>query len=345
MIRRIFCIIIMCVCVVGICRAVETGEESLNGTDVCQVDSHSCAKNPNTGMDIYSCYGMTYSVSGVMSGTAGCLDREDMHDFIGDIGYSVESGSANWYNTYAGYSRVCLCEDSGCNKVVRVFPCGNGQNDDCATGYHWVSGTGCVRNSGCQNCSSSNWAVNGISTETMSEATCNSSTNYSCNKTTKYRCGANYYSAKGKSSATSIDDLGCTACPSGYTSPAGSTSVSACVTNSSGSQTCTPKSTCGSWSNKGSYEVRTCNRVLANCNQDKVYEYHCAAGYYAANSQTGGVASSANNLKCTRCPKIDNVQSKSSAGGVGKGVCCINPGDTGEDESGPFVIESTCCAS
>ena len=307
------------------------------GDGECWADNHGCY---NDGTIEGSCHGMEYSASGVMGATAGCLDRSGIDSYRGYI------TNTNWSNDYKQYNSFCFCsQDSMCiGTSVQVMPCGN-SDTDCATGYHWVSGTGCVQNSGCQNCSSSNWAVNGNTTETMSEATCNSSTNYNCNRITKYRCKANYYSATGKSSATVVTDLNCTACPNGKTSTAGSTSLNACTGGSSGSQTCTASENCGSWTKNGIYEVQSCNRVSTNCSKTTTSKYRCAAGYYAANTQSGGVSSNQNGLNCTRCPKIDNVQSKSNAGGVGKGACCINQGDEGEDDSGPFVIESKCCAS
>lgn len=324
MLRRIFYTIVMCVFVVGGCYAIENEEGFSNGGEGCQVDNHGCN---NDGTIENSCYGMSFSVSGVFSGTAGCMTRNDVEQT------GVYITNTNWGTAYKQYNSFCLCSQECSGGNVEVRPCGNG-DDACASGYHWVSGTGCVQNSGCQNCSSTSWAVTGNFVESMTEAVCNNGT---CNRTTKYRCAANYYSAAGKSSAPTPSELHCTACASGSTSSAGSTS---CVNNSTPTQqTCTK--TCYSWTSTGSFEIRRCD-----CGNAQTYEYRCGAGYYAGNAQSGGISDSgANVLKCTKCPKIDNVQSKSSAGSTGKSACCISPGDTGEDDSGPFVIESKCCAA
>jgi len=176
--------------------------------------------------------------------------------------------------------------------------------------------------------------------------------NCSTSTTFRYRCIADYYSASGLQYSTgSPSGLNCTKCPvrNGVqtTSNAGSTSVNNCTGGGSTPtpQTCTASETCSEvWNDSGSFQNRKCVRKLTDCSTVERYQYRCAAGYYAASGQTSGIEDSANNLNCTRCPKIDNVQSTSDPGGVGKSVCCLNSGDKGSDASGPFVIESRCCA-
>lgn len=160
----------------------------------------------------------------------------------------------------------------------------------------------------------------------------------------EYQCGPNRYSNNGKQRDVSLSALDCRSCPNGGTSSAGSTSVNNC-TGGSTTPTCTASSTCGGWVNKGKYETRSCTKTSTNCSTSSSSEYRCAAGYYANNSQSKSVSDDLGVLNCARCPKIDNVQSTSNAGGFGASSCCLKRGVTGEDSSGPFVIESDCCAS
>lgn len=84
-------------------------------------------------------------------------------------------------------------------------------------------------------CRSTTWSSASTGYEKRTNATCDEYTG-NCNKITEYRCAAGYYGS------SSNGRTGCTACPSGSTSSAGSTSRSSCCTSASSGSDAT-----GSW--------------------------------------------------------------------------------------------------
>ncbi len=335
-IKNIFIVFVSCICLFS--RFCSAGGDQVISEEV---DSNGCMSD--SGLT-YSCFDMETVVTGVMGGTAGCVERSGVPSALGS-GYTIVNGS--WSSAYPGYAKFCFCEGTDSTNVT-VMPCGTADSD-CVSGYHWDSNTGCVQDIGCNDCSSTGWGRYSDDKEKRVDANCDRSTG-NCNKTSYYRCAQNYYSGAGLSSTSSESSLNCISCPNGgTTSTAGSTSVNACTGGGSTptpvQPTCTPSTTCnGAWNNSGSFQNQSCVQTFTDCSKNTLYQYRCAAGYYAA-SGTTGIADSANSLNCTRCPKILNVQSTSNPGSVGKSACCISSGVTGNDGTGTFVIETTpCCA-
>ena len=77
----------------------------------------------------------------------------------------------------------------------------------------------CAKCTGCSNCNDSLWSSAAPGHEVRQIRTCNCNT---CSSTPEFRCAAGYYGSPSNGSS------GCTACPSGSTSSAGSTSKSDC---------------------------------------------------------------------------------------------------------------------
>ena len=127
------------------------------------------------------------------------------------------------------YHEECF-QDSAGEAQHGIYVC-----TSCASGYSLVSDsldrpsgcsnsytyTYCKQNcTGCSNCTSdTTWSSNGTGKEKLTTRTCSCNT---CNTSTQYRCAAGYYG----------NGTTCTACPSGGTSSAGTTTVGGCCATS-----------------------------------------------------------------------------------------------------------------
>ena len=222
-------------------------------------DGNGCMDDPELP---YSCFDMESEVTGVMNATVGCVARESVSNTL-DGRYIIVNDT--WTSMYPGYKKFCFCKKGPDGETVTVMPCG-AVDTDCASGYHWDSNAGCIKDTECNDCYSSGWGRYSDDKEKRADANCNSSTGV-CNKTWYYRCAPNYYSATGQSNVINESSLNCTKCPNGGTSSAGSTSVNACTGGSSTptTPTCTESTTCAGWVNKGAHETRSCTKKSTDC--------------------------------------------------------------------------------
>ena len=100
---------------------------------------------------------------------------------------------------------ACLCDDALTPSVPQ--------------GSYCPDGTYCPYK--CPGCTNINWTSSSTGYESRLRPTCDIYSG-NCNKTTEYRCAAGYYGN------TLNGNSGCSACPRGGTSPAGSKSITSC---------------------------------------------------------------------------------------------------------------------